>query len=374
VTGGAGSPSDADVFDRLAGEYEQVVYCHDQPTGLKAIIAIHSTALGPALGGTRFYNYPSEAEALTDVLRLARAMTYKSALAGLDLGGGKAVIIGDPATTKTEALLRTYARFVDSLGGRYLTAEDVGTTQSDMDMISRETRCVTGTSPLLGGSGDPSEATARGVYWSMRATAAHLDGTPELSGLHVVVSGVGKVGSSLVRLLSADGAKVTIADVNQSAIDRITAEPSLAVRVTNVTIAHTTECDIFAPCGLGGVLNEATIPELRCRAVVGAANNQMETEKDADHLRSRRILYVPDFVANAGGVINIADGLAGYQLDRAMAAVERISTTTSEILRVAERDNITTVSAATSLAEARINSVSAGKRVRSFPPPRHLGG
>lgn len=349
------------------------MYCHDQPTGLKAIIAIHSTALGPALGGTRFYNYRSGAEALTDVLRLARGMTYKSALAGLDLGGGKAVIIGDPATTKTEALLRTYARFVDSLGGRYLTAEDIGTTQADMDTISRETRCVTGTSPLLGGSGDPSEATARGVYWSMRATAAHLDGVQELSGLHVVVSGVGKVGSSLVRLLSADGAKVTIADVNQSAIDRITADPRLAVQVTDVTSAHTTECDIFAPCGLGAVLNETTIPELRCRAIVGAANNQLEAEKDADRLAGRRILYVPDFVANAGGVINIADGLVGYHRDRAVAAVERISTTTSEILRVAERDNITTVSAATSLAEARISSVSASKRVRSFPPPKHHG-
>ncbi len=372
--GGASGPSGADVFTQLGGEYEQVVYCHDQSTGLKAIIAIHSTALGPALGGTRFYNYPSGAEALTDVLRLAKGMTYKSALAGLDLGGGKAVIIGDPTTAKTEALLRTYARFVDSLGGRYLTAEDVGTTQADMDMIARETPCVTGTSPLLGGSGDPSEATARGVYWSMRATAAHLDGAPELSGLHVVVSGIGKVGSSLVRLLCADGAKVTIADVSQGAIDHITADPSLAVQVTDVTTAHATACDILAPCALGAVLNERSIPELRCRAIVGAANNQLETEKDADRLASRRILYVPDFVANAGGVINIADELVGYHRDRAMAAVERISTTTSEILRLAERANTTTVAAATSLAETRIKGVSASKRVRSFPPPKRHGG
>ena len=364
----------ANVFGALAGEYEQVVYCHDGTIGLKAIIAIHSTTLGPALGGTRFYDYPSEAAALTDVLRLAKGMTYKSALAGLDLGGGKAVIIGDPATTKTEALLRTYARFVDSLGGRYLTAEDVGTTQADMDIIARETRCVTGTSPLLGGSGDPSEATARGVYWSMRATAAHLDGAPELSGLRVVVSGVGKVGSSLVRLLNADGAKVTIADVNRSAINRLTADPSLGVQVTDVATAHATACDIFAPCALGAVLNERTIPELRCRAVVGAANNQLETEKDADRVAGRRILYVPDFVANAGGVINIADELVGYHRDRAMAAVERISATTSEILSLAEQDKITTVAAATSLADTRIQSVSASKRVRSFPPPRRHGG
>jgi glutamate dehydrogenase/leucine dehydrogenase len=341
---------------------------------LRAIIAIHSTALGPALGGTRFYPYPSGAEALTDVLRLAKGMTYKSALAGLDLGGGKAVIIGDPSTTKTEALLRTYARFIDSLGGRYLTAEDVGTTQADMDMISKETRCVTGTSPLLGGSGDPSEATARGVFWSMRATAAHLDGAVTLSGMHVVVSGVGKVGSGLVRLLCSDGAKVTIADVDRNATARLASDPSLDLEIIDVEGAHTTACDILAPCALGAVLNERTIPELRCRAVVGAANNQLETEKDADRLAARGILYVPDFVANAGGVINIADELVGYHRERAMASVERIFTTTGQILQSSARDNTTTVAAAESLAEARIRDVSASKRVRSFAPPARHGG
>jgi glutamate dehydrogenase/leucine dehydrogenase len=301
-------------------------------------------------------------------------MTYKSALAGLDLGGGKAVIIGDPATTKSEALLRTYARFLDSLGGRYLTAEDVGTTQADMDMIARETRCVTGTSPMLGGSGDPSEATARGVYWSMRATGAHLDGAPDLTGIRVVVSGVGKVGSSLVRLLCADGAKVTIADVDEVATARLKSDPTLEVEVTDVHSAHTVACDILAPCALGAVLSERTIPQLRCRAVVGAANNQLETEKDADLLAARGIVYVPDFVANAGGVINIADELVGYHSERAMAAVERISTTTAQILDLAARDSTTTVAAAEALAEARIHNVSATKRVRSFDRPDRHGG
>jgi glutamate dehydrogenase/leucine dehydrogenase len=312
--------------------------------------------------------------ALTDVLRLARSMSYKSALAGLDLGGGKAVIIGDPLADKTETLLRVYAQFIDSLGGRYLTAEDVGSTQADMDTISRETRCVTGTSPQLGGSGDPSEATARGVHWSMRATAAHLDGAPNLAGLHVVVSGVGKVGSSLVRLLCADGAKVTVSDVDERAIALLTADPTHEVHAASVASAHMTECDIFAPCALGSVVNQRTIPELRCRAIVGAANNQLETEKDAVRLAERSIIFVPDFVANAGGVINIADGLVGYDRDRAMAAVERISATTAEILRLSEAKGSTTVAAAESLAKARIGSVPRSKQIRSFSPPKRNGG
>lgn len=355
-----------DLWDRIGGEYEEVVYCHDAASGLKAIVAIHSTALGPALGGTRFYPYKSGDDALVDVLRLAKGMTYKSALAGLDLGGGKAVIIGDPASAKSEALLRAYARFVDSLGGRYLTAEDVGTTQADMDLISRETRCVTGTSPLLGGSGDPSEATARGVYWAMRATAAHLDGAADLSGLHVVVSGVGKVGSSLVGLLVADGAKVSVADVNRAAVDRVAGDGVESVEPSG---AHAVACDIFAPCALGAVLNSRTIPELHCRAVVGAANNQLQTEADSDALARRGIVYVPDFVVNAGGVINIADELIGYHRERALESVKRIGDTTSKILAAAAGGSLTTEEAAIQLAEARIESVSATRRITSFPPP-----
>ena len=358
-----------DIWDLMGGEYEEVVFCHDAPSGLRAIVAIHSTALGPALGGTRFYPYGSADDALIDVLRLAKGMTYKSALAGLDLGGGKAVIIGDPATAKTEALLRVYARFVDSLGGRYLTAEDVGTTQADMDLIARETRCVTGTSPLLGGSGDPSQATARGVYWAMRATAAHLENGADLAGMHVVVSGVGKVGSSLTRLLIADGARVTVADVNPAAVGPVAGEGAATVDPGE---AHRIPCDIFAPCALGAVLNGRTIPDLRCRAVVGAANNQLETDSDVDALTARGIVYVPDFVVNAGGVINIADELIGYHQERALDSVKRIGDTTSRILAEAADGSKTTVQAATELAEARIRSVSAARRIASFPPPaRH---
>ena len=370
----AGDPSGNDVFDRIGDEYEEVVFFHDQATELKVIIAIHSTALGPALGGTRFYPYPSESAALTDVLRLAKSMTYKSALAGLDVGGGKAVVIGDPAAIKTEALLLTYGRFVDSLGGRYLTAEDVGTTQADMDTIARETRCVTGTSPLRGGSGDPSEATALGVYWSMKATAAHLTGETDLAGLRVVVLGVGKVGSSLVRLLCADGADVTVSDVDANAIDRLAADPAVEVHAVPVGSALTTGCDILAPCALGAALNERTIPNLRCRAIVGAANNQLETEKDARRLADRGVLYVPDFVANAGGVINIAEELVGYHRDRAVAAVERIFSTTDTVLRLAAHEGVTTVAAAESLADARIRAVSSTERFRSFPSPSRHGG
>lgn len=355
-----------DVWDLIGGEYEEVVYCHDAASGLRAIVAIHSTALGPALGGTRFYPYKSGDDALVDVLRLAKGMTYKSALAGLDLGGGKAVIIGDPTTTKTEALLRAYARFVDSLGGRYLTAEDVGTTQADMDVIYRETPCVTGTSPLLGGSGDPSDTTARGVYWAMRATAEHLAAGGDLAGLHVVVSGAGKVGSALVGLLVADGAKVTVADVNRAAVDRLIGNGVEAIEPAE---AHAVPCDIFAPCALGAVLNSRTVPELNCRAVVGAANNQLETESDGDALAARGIVYVPDFVANAGGVINIADELIGYHRDRALEAVRRIGDTTSKILTAAADGSCTTEEAAMRLAEARIESVSASRRIASFPPP-----
>lgn len=355
-----------DVWDLIGGEYEEVVYCHDAASGLRAIVAIHSTALGPALGGTRFYPYKSGDDALVDVLRLAKGMTYKSALAGLDLGGGKAVIIGDPTTTKTEALLRAYARFVDSLGGRYLTAEDVGTTQADMDVIYRETPCVTGTSPLLGGSGDPSETTARGVYWAMRATAEHLAAGGDLAGLHVVVSGAGKVGSALVGLLVADGAKVTVADVNRAAVDRLIGNGVEAIEPAE---AHAVPCDIFAPCALGAVLNSRTVPELNCRAVVGAANNQLETESDGDALAARGIVYVPDFVANAGGVINIADELIGYHRERALEAVRRIGDTTSKILTAAADGSCTTEEAAMRLAEARIESVSASRRIASFPPP-----
>src|SRR3954470_1481426 len=247
-------PGRVDVFERIAGDgHEQVVFCHDRRTGLRSVIAIHSTVLGPALGGTRFYPYASEADAVEDVLRLSRGMTYKAAAAGLDLGGGKAVVIGDPAEVKTEPLLRAYARFVDSLGGRYVTAEDVGTTQPDMDLIRRETRFVTGVSRALGGSGDPSEATAYGVFHAMKAVAKQLWSSTSLEGRHVVVSGVGKVGYALVRHLVEERAQVTVADVNPASVER--AARDFAVDSVEPEKSHAVACDVFAPCAMGAVLN-----------------------------------------------------------------------------------------------------------------------
>ncbi len=355
-----------DVFDRIGGdEYEQVVYCHDRNTGLQAIIAVHSTRLGPALGGIRFYPYASEDAALTDVLRLARAMTYKAAAAGLDLGGGKAVILGAPAVTRTEGLLRAYARFVESLGGRYITAEDMGTTQADMDLIRRETRFVAGVSRELGGSGDPSAATAHGVCWAMKAVARHLWGDATLEGRHVVVSGVGKVGTHLVRHLVEERARVTVADVNLDAVERVTA--AFAVSSVPVDEAHRTPCDIFSPCAMGGILDTTTVPELRCTAVVGSANNQLAEPAVAKLLAEAGVLYATDYVVNAGGLINIAEELSpgGYLPERAYAAVRKISDTTTALLATAASDGISTAEAADRLAERRIEELARVHQIRT---------
>ena len=353
------------VFDRIGGDdYEQVVFCHDRPTGLRAIIAIHSTRLGPALGGTRFYPFASEDEALTDVLRLARGMTYKAAVAGLDLGGGKAVIMGDPLLDKTEAVLRAYGRHVQALSGRYLTAEDVGTTQADMDVIRRETRYVTGTSPPLGGSGDPSTATAYGVLWAMKAVAQRLWGSPSLHGRHVAVAGVGKVGSNLVRHLVEERAQVSVADVTPAAVD--VAVERFAVTPVAADKIHTLECDIYSPCALGGTLNPITIPELRCASIVGAANNQLADAASAVALAEAGVLYVPDYVVNAGGLIAIAEELAprGWQHDRAIAAVRRIFDTTAMVLADADAKGIPPVQAADRMAEQRLELIGGLSRIR----------
>ena len=358
-----------DVFDRIGeDEHEQVVYCHDRSAGLRAIIAVHSTRLGPGLGGTRFHPYASEAAALTDVLRLARAMTYKAAAAGLDLGGAKAVVLGDPTNDRSEVLLWAYERFVDSLGGRYLTAEDVGTTQADMDLIRRETRFVTGISRELGGSGDPSDATAVGVLWAMRAVARHLWGDTSLDGRHVVVSGVGKVGGRLVELLVEERARVTVADVDPTAVAR--AVDRFGTGVVSVQDAHRTPCDVFSPCALGGVLDATTIPELRCGAVVGSANNQLSDLGAAKLLSDAGVLYATDYVVNAGGLINIAEELApaGYRPERAEAAIRRIFDTTAAVIAIAGSDGVTTAEAAEQLAERRIADVARVRQIRtSFP-------
>lgn len=352
------------LFDRLGEEYEQVVACHDATSGLHAVIAIHSTALGPALGGTRFFPYQAEEDAFEDVLRLARGMTFKSAAAGLDLGGGKAVIIGEPRMLKTEQLLRAYGRFVESLSGRYITAEDVGTTQADMDLIFRETAYVTGVSRSRGGSGDPSEATAHGVWWAMKAVLEHLDGTTELTGRHIVVSGVGKVGTALVRHLVEERAVVTVADVNDAAVARAVRDFDLTA--VPVDLAHTVVCDIFSPCALGGVLNEQTIPMLKCRAIAGSANNQLATTEDAVRLADRGVVYAPDFIVNAGGVINIADELDGYHRDRAYSNIRRIYDTTRSVLATARAEGTTTQAAASSIAQRRILEVGGLSPLRTF--------
>ena len=352
------------VFDRIGGDdYEQVVFCHDRASGLRAVVAIHSTCLGPALGGTRFYPYASEDDALEDVLRLARGMTYKAAAAGLDLGGGKAVIIGDPVLLRSEALIRAYARFVDSLGGRYITAEDVGTTQADMDLIRRETRHVTGVSRALGGSGDPSAATAYGVLYAMKAVSRHLWDTTSLDGRHAVVSGVGKVGYGLVRHLVEERARVTVSDVAPAAVER--AVRDFGVDSIPPEKAHAVEADFYSPCALGRVLNANTIAELRCAAVVGSANNQLEDAGCAELIEQAGVLYAPDFVVNAGGVVNIAEELIGYHRERAYASVRRIFDTTSAVIGQAASLGITTAEAANRLAERRLAEVGRIQLIRT---------
>ena len=324
---------------------ERVVWCHDNAVGLHAVIAIHSTVLGPSCGGTRFRPYASEDDALTDVLRLAEGMTYKHAACGNDLGGGKAVIIGDPRVARTDALMERYAHFIDSLGGAYLTAEDVGTTQADMDLLRTVTPYVTGTSS---GSGDPSPATAWGVLHAMRAVAAELWGDDSLAGRHVVVAGIGKVGSALARHLLDAGARVTAADpvARMDAVDFVPPDE-----------AHTVPCDIYSPNAYGAVLSAVTIPQLRCAAVCGAANNQLATHEDRYRIADAGVLYAPDYVVNAGGVINIADELHGaYDHDRAFARVAGIRETMTAVLRTARDEALTTADAADRLAERRIEA------------------
>lgn len=352
------------VFEHISDEYyEQVVYCSDKRSGLKAIIAIHSTELGPALGGTRFYPYEDEEHALIDVLRLAKGMTYKAAAAGLDLGGGKAVIIGDPTRTKDEELLRAYGRFVETLSGRYITAEDVGTALDDMDIVRRETRWVTGCSHTYGGSGDPSPVTAYGVLQGMKACLLDTFGKPDLKGRTVALSGVGKVGHALCGYLVEEGAKVTIADVNVDNLGRAVADHG--VDTISVDDIHKLDADIFAPCALGGAINDDTISELQCKIVAGAANNQLARDELADKLRGMGILYAPDFVINAGGLINVEDELRGYDRQRAMNKVMGIYKAMQLIFTMSKEREISTARAAMEYAEERIRKIGRIRLVRT---------
>ncbi len=351
------------VFDEVAREgHEQILYGYDEISGLKTIIAIHSTDLGPALGGTRFFSYDTEAQALEDVLRLSKGMTYKAAVAGLDLGGGKAVIIGDPRTDKSERLFRAYGRIVDSLQGRYITAEDVGTTTHDMDVVRRETRWALGNSVAEGGAGDPSPVTARGLFAATRAVCEVLWGDPDVAGRRFAVQGVGKVGSAFVQLLVEHRAEVIISDAYEPAIQ--SAVETYGVKSVPADEILTVDCDVLSPCALGAVLSEETIAKLACQAIVGSANNQLATDADADRLTERGILYAPDFVVNAGGLINVYDELHGYSRTRALHRVDALFDATKAILEKADKEGITPNRAAISIAEQRINQIGELRRFR----------
>ncbi len=342
--------------DMESGGHEQVLVCSRPEVGLKAFIAIHSTTLGPALGGTRMWMYKNEKEALRDVLRLSRGMTYKAAISGLNLGGGKAVIIGDPHKEKNETLFRAFGRFIDGLGGRYITAEDVGMSEQDMEWIYSETKYVTGIPKAMGGSGDPSPVTAYGVYMGMKSAAKKAYGSDSLNGKRIAIQGAGNVASHLARYISNENATLFITDIYRKKAEKIATECS-ATFVEPDDI-YGLDVDIFSPCALGGVVNDDTLPILKCDIIAGGANNILEDEKShGEMLDDRGILYAPDYVINAGGIINISSELEGYNQDLAMRKTSRIYDTVNDILAYAEKHEITSVEASNKLAEQRIEAV-----------------
>lgn len=344
-------PRTMEVFASFGQEYEQIVFAHDPEAGLRTIIAIYSTALGPALGGTRFWPFASEEDAFRDALRLSKAMAYKASAAGLDLGGGKGVIIGDPRKDKTRELFLAYGRAVDRCGGAYVTTADVGTTSDDLAIVAEVTRHVTGTP---GASGDPSPVTGLGVFSGMRTVADDLWGSSSLEGRHVVVQGVGKVGASLVRLLAEEGARVTISDIHDETVRSLAAETGAAVVAADEALA--TRCDILAPCALGPVVTDATLKSFETRAICGAANNQLERPDHAQALADAGILYAPDYIVNAGGLISVAGEVMGYGHDEALDRARAIAETLRRVLDRARTDGVTTAAAADAIAEDRIKA------------------
>jgi leucine dehydrogenase len=367
---GASTPNDGstpsteglDLFDTVSKMgHEQVVLCHDASCGYRGIIAIHSTTLGPALGGTRFWQYASSDEAIVDALRLARGMTYKNAVAGLNLGGGKSVIIGDNKTTKRELIFRAHGRFVESLGGRYITAEDVGTSTHDMDFVHMDTNHVAG---LAGRSGDPSPVTAHGVFRSIQASAKYRWGKDDLSGRTVSLQGCGHVGYFLAKELSDAGAKLIVTDIDVERVRRVVDD--FGARGVALDEIYAAQADIFAPCALGGIINDTTLPQLKVEIVAGAANNQLLEPRHGDELEEKDILYAPDYVANAGGVINVYGELAGWDSSRALRQAAEIYDTVLHVFEIAKQDGIPTYQAADRLAERRLKSV--GSLVRTWPP------
>ncbi len=349
------------LFDRIAEMgHEQLVVCSDPSVGYRGIIAIHSTTLGPALGGTRFWNYATDEEAIVDALRLARGMTYKNAVAGLNLGGGKSVIIGDNRTPSREMIFRAHGRFVESLGGRYVTAEDVGTSTSDMDFVHMETDYVAG---LAGRSGDPSPVTAHGVFRSIQASAKWRWGSDSLVGKTVAIQGCGHVGSYLAKELRDAGASLVVTDIDAERVKHVVTESG--ARAVEPGEIYGVKADIFAPCALGAIINDKTIPQLKVEIVAGAANNQLLEERHGDELEERGILYAPDYVANAGGVINVYSELAGWDAQRSLRKADEIYSTTLGVFEIARADGIPTYEAADRLAERRLKAVAS--LVKTWP-------
>jgi leucine dehydrogenase len=353
------------------GSHEEVLFCHDPAVGLKAIIALHNTALGPALGGTRMWNYATEEEALVDVLRLSKGMTYKAAAAGLNLGGGKAVIIGDPKKLKSEGLFRAFGHFVNSLNGKYITAEDVGTCEQDMEYIFMETPWVTGIPKDFGGSGDPSPYTAHGVLMGIKASVKEKFNSDTLKGLRVAVQGLGNVGSNLVKYLVDEGAQVVVADIDPEKVSAMKAKfPSLVeMPVDKILFA---DCDVLAPCALGGVVNDQTIQQIKAKVICGGANNQLLESRHGNALQELGILYAPDYVVNAGGLMNVFVELEGYSPQRAFDKTRKVYDNLTRVFDISKRDHIGTHIAADRLAEERIQTIGKlkqrhpGKSNRSF--------
>jgi leucine dehydrogenase len=349
------------LFDTIAAMgHEQLVICNDTSAGYRGIIAIHSTTLGPALGGTRFWNYASDEEAIVDALRLARGMTYKNAVAGLNLGGGKSVIIGNNKTTDREMIFRAHGRFVESLGGRYITAEDVGTSTADMDYVHMETKNVTG---LAGRSGDPSPVTAHGVFRAIQASAKERWGSDDLNGRTISVQGAGHVGYFLSKELHEAGAKLIVTDIDAERVKAVVSE--FGARAVSPDEIYSVQADIFAPCALGGIINDNTIPQLKVEIVSGAANNVLLEERHGEVLDQKGILYAPDYVANAGGVINVYSELAGWSSARAFRKADEIYDPVLKVFKIAKTDTVPTYVAADRLAEQRIAAV--GGLVRTWP-------
>ncbi len=333
--------------------HEQIVFCNDKDSGLKAIIGIHNTVLGPALGGTRMWKYSNEWEALNDVLRLSRGMTFKSSISGLNLGGGKAVIIGDSKIDKTPEMITKFGEFVNGLSGKYITAEDVGTTTEDMDRINDVTKFVTGISESRGGSGNPSPVTAYGVYMGMKAAAKYKFGSDNLAGKKILVQGIGHVGETLVKYLSEENAEVFITDINQGRLEEVSNK--YGATIFGGDDIYSAEVDIYAPCALGATINNETIGKLKAKVIAGAANNQLANEPvDGLELKKRGIVYAPDFLINAGGIINVYGEIVNYGKDEAMRRTENIYNTTLNIFKLADEQGLTTYQAALALAEKRI--------------------